>query len=704
MVVAVVSAAVAAAVAILLKRRAGKNLRQTPPLNPLPEFREGTLKTAPDTSIFLTPTPAKLEESPRSRTTTWLLPALMYGLLLFAALNFIAAAGLDPIDGGKIMQPDLLAYGALATVLAGLLFGFMRDRFEPLPTPPALHQPSLPFRPIPFIVGMALLLSVAEISGQVFAESYPVSQHLQFMMFSGGLILLAIGAGARLRIDLNHLDEMFPILGVTALALILRLMGVTSLFHFPMDEAHMMNAVVDLREHAAVPLMQPFALGSTFSWMYPYLQRLSVEIWGQTFLAIRMVSVIIGTLMIPALYMLGRELFSRRVGLVAALTLATFPPHLHFSRLGLLNIGETLFAVLAFAWLARGLRAQNRADYALAGLMLGLTQYFYEGGRLLYPALMLAWVMVLLLSPKRINRRGLMWLALTASSAALPFYYTWLNHDVGLTPKLTTYLGAWRNDPFNFLLHHLTPVVSHFVSRPDGAPFYYGGATPLLLGFTLPLFLLAVIFLLWRGRWQPGSMLLLLWLAGSIAGGSLLRDNTWTARYVVVFPALALFITVGIMYALRIQRTIIIAALTIMLAAGQTIYYFGAHLPTLNEQARSHMRYDFFDVLYRTAHLPRGTEVYLITDDPVNGHDLGQIGRYHPTALPVNVISLLTASPVFLTDLDPATDYALFVAPDNANTRMLIEGILNPPAPTGSPYHVPPDRQYIMYYIAGNGG
>ena len=51
---------------------------------------------------------------------------------------------------------------------------------------------------------------------------------------------------------------------------------------------------------------------------------LTVKAFGDGELAVRIPSIIAGTLVIPALYLLGRELYDRRTGLVAA---SSAPPH-----------------------------------------------------------------------------------------------------------------------------------------------------------------------------------------------------------------------------------------------------------------------------------------------------------------------------------------------------------------------------------------
>jgi O-antigen/teichoic acid export membrane protein len=96
-------------------------------------------------------------------------------------------------------------------------------------------------------------------------------------------------------------------------------------------------------------------------------------------LAMRMPSVLAGTLMVPVLYLLGRELYDRRAALLAA-ALGTFAPFLlWYSQEARMYGLFMLFAALAMLGQLRALRRGGVADWALwAGATTGLlwTQYF----------------------------------------------------------------------------------------------------------------------------------------------------------------------------------------------------------------------------------------------------------------------------------------------------------------------------------------
>ena len=90
------------------------------------------------------------------------------------------------------------------------------------------------------------------------------------------------------------------------------------------------------------------------------------------FLVGRSVTAIMGTLTIVAIYFLGRRLYGRRAGLLAALLYAVAPlavVHAHFLTV---DVPATFFVTMALLWAVRLLEKQNWSNYVLAGVWVGL--------------------------------------------------------------------------------------------------------------------------------------------------------------------------------------------------------------------------------------------------------------------------------------------------------------------------------------------
>lgn len=86
-----------------------------------------------------------------------------------------------------------------------------------------------------------------------------------------------------------------------------------------------------------------------------------------------------GVLTIPAIYLLGRQLFERSVGLVAAMLLAISPFHIYYSQWVRMYSLFILFTVLAFYCLLRTADSNNRrwwSLYVLCTVASLYTHYF----------------------------------------------------------------------------------------------------------------------------------------------------------------------------------------------------------------------------------------------------------------------------------------------------------------------------------------
>jgi len=115
--------------------------------------------------------------------------------------------------------------------------------------------------------------------------------------------------------------------------------------------------------------------------LFIYLQALSVFFFGLSPMALRLVSVVMGVLTVLATFLLAREWFGYRVGLLSMAGLAIAFWHVNLSRVGLRAIAAPLFLVLALFFLWRALRGDDLRQYALAGLMLSLSLYTYTAAR-----------------------------------------------------------------------------------------------------------------------------------------------------------------------------------------------------------------------------------------------------------------------------------------------------------------------------------
>lgn len=104
---------------------------------------------------------------------------------------------------------------------------------------------------------------------------------------------------------------------------------------------------------------------------------------GLSFISLKIGTVIAGLLTLPFIYLLGKEVGNRRVGLLAAfLAGIAYWPNV-ISRVALRFTLYPLFVAPVLYFLIRGLRRSSRNDFILSGLFLGIGLHGYTPIRIL---------------------------------------------------------------------------------------------------------------------------------------------------------------------------------------------------------------------------------------------------------------------------------------------------------------------------------
>lgn len=104
-----------------------------------------------------------------------------------------------------------------------------------------------------------------------------------------------------------------------------------------------------------------------------------VAIWGDTILAVRLLSATLGTLTVLAFYVLLRRNLGLPSAVFGSLFLAVFGWHLIFSRISFLTISWPFVAILGLVFLFEGMRSRRWEWWFLAGIILALGMYTYNG-------------------------------------------------------------------------------------------------------------------------------------------------------------------------------------------------------------------------------------------------------------------------------------------------------------------------------------
>lgn len=266
--------------------------------------------------------------------------------------------------------------------------------------------------------------------------------------------------------------------------------------------------------------------------LFIYLIAISMRLLGKTIFAFRFPAVVLGTGNVLLSYLLGRDFFNRRVGLLAAgLTAVSFWPFMH-SRWGLRAVSLTFFTALTLYWLQRGLQSGRWRDWLVGGVALGLTLYTYIPSRI-FPLVVVGWLIWLgWRQPRRVQAqwRQIVVAVLAALIVFAPFGWYMVqypdkvnqrinNMDSALDDVLQGELGA--------LVEPITAALGIFTFKGDHGWRYHLSDKPVFDPVTGLFFYAGVLMSLWRAFARqrpearadaaPSYALLLLWLGGMLS-------------------------------------------------------------------------------------------------------------------------------------------------------------------------------------------
>jgi len=153
---------------------------------------------------------------------------------------------------------------------------------------------------------------------------------------------------------------------------------------------------------------------------------------GLSFLSLKIGTVICGLLTLPYMYLLGKEVANRRVGLISVLAagIAYWPNVI--SRVGLRFTLYPLFVAPVLYYLIRGLQRSKRNDFILAGFFLGVGLHGYSPFRIM-PFLVVFAIFLYIIHRQSVGQRKqtIIWLVLlsiTSLFVFLPLLRYWMQN------------------------------------------------------------------------------------------------------------------------------------------------------------------------------------------------------------------------------------------------------------------------------------
>lgn len=344
--------------------------------------------------------------------------------------------------------------------------------------------------------------------------------------------------------------DSIVVVGITLLGAILRFWQLDAIppgLHF--DEAFHALQARDIVAAGRVPIFFEGNFGVPP--MFAALVSLSYGVFGQTPLALRAVSALVGTLTIPLFYLLVKEVLgSRPLGLLAAFLLAISFQGIVYSRKGLEPSLVPFFLVLSLWLLWRGWRTGGWLAFLLAGLAFGLGFYTYQAywASPLLMAGALAWLILSDWAALTRLWRQILVFGLAAFLTVAPLGAYFISEG---TPARRLAMIAATNPKTRAqgleetLLQNVAASVSMFTLHGDEDPRNNLPGRPMLdpiqsLGFLAGL---AVCL----GRWRrPGHALCLLWLLVMALPMTLSEFVPHFRRAIGLLPAVTALSAIGL--------------------------------------------------------------------------------------------------------------------------------------------------------------
>ncbi|MFN2300012.1 MAG: ArnT family glycosyltransferase [Anaerolineales bacterium] len=367
---------------------------------------------------------------------------------------------------------------------------------------------------------------------------------------------------------------------------------------------------LDALQFRAGTIDNPFGI---FGWhpfpsMYFFIESVGIAIFGRTAAALRYPSAVAGALSVGGLYLLVRSMYSHRHGLAAAVFLSALHLHMHFSRMGVMNVWDGLWYLMVLGGLWYGWHTGKRSYWILAGLALGFGQYFYATTRILFAVVPL-WLLAATAFDRdgwRRNRRNLVPALAAFIAAVLPLlWYAGTNFDryQGDVRK-NSILGPWMEfavqqtglPAWRILLKQLGLGFGGFISVNLG--WFYRPQVPILRTLPAVFFVFGLGILILRLR-RTRTWIPLLWLAAYGTAVSLSESAPAAQRFAGVGPACALVVGFGVVEITSICMNLFTArkwivnvaaaALIGFMAVDDLHFYFFTYTPQSVYQGR----YDF---------------------------------------------------------------------------------------------------------------
>ena len=361
------------------------------------------------------------------------------------------------------------------------------------------------------------------------------------------------------------------VLGIVLLALIALGLRVYQLDVLP--ATHLLEARFGLDARAVLARNEWNPIALTFDQhghFFSVLLALAMQLFGDSFSAIRTTSAVIGSSTVVLLYVATRRFFDVRTAWLASLAFVAMAIHLEFSRIATSTVLDAFLLCAVLAFLAIGWDTGRRRGYVAAGVALGFCQYTYHTGKII-PVVFAIWLCMVAIQNwelvrMRLGALTMMWgIALAVS---FPMFWTIATHWVDYVPAIQavsvfsasdvageTWLQRIATDvqlpSWVVLLSGVRDALAAFIAVPVRDGYDVG-----LAMLTLPsavLFLIGILLMI-REYDDPRYWLLFLGLMAAVSIAALTINTPAAQRMMFVTPFVAIIVGIGLAQSSRWLR------------------------------------------------------------------------------------------------------------------------------------------------------
>lgn len=303
----------------------------------------------------------------------------------------------------------------------------------------------------------------------------------------------------------NHSDktkkaEVYFLIFLLVIAIALRIF-ISTCYYWDelvyMQHADIFSGKIDnYNEFDIRPPMLPMMISGLYSlWHNPLLANILVTL--------------ISAFSVILIYFLGKEVFNKKIGLIAAALLTFWPLHVIFSKQILVHTTALFFGMLFFLLLKKGENTRKSWPFFFSGIFLGisvLTRFTYI---ILFPLLAVEFALFI----KHYNLKNVILFCLGAAAALLPYF-------------------LWSKAAYGSFFYTLRQGSTFSISASNNLGFYFANLG-LVLGIAGTIGMLLWIFFKFKDKAISRSEIVMLaWILLPIIALSLMPHKE--IRYLII--------------------------------------------------------------------------------------------------------------------------------------------------------------------------